>query len=143
VVEPVTLGAIVAALVARALNRAEDKVLDESAGGLGRLVSLLRRRLSEDSDREGSAALERLVVAPHSETLVRDFAVRLDERLDGDQEFRAELEACVNQARRTGIDVDEVSQVAMGQQIVQNVQVVDSQITVSYTAKPGGDGAAG
>jgi hypothetical protein len=141
--EPVTMGAIVAALVAKALSRADDRVADGGEAVLGRLVDVVRRRFSGANDREGTEALEHVEFAPDSPQLVGELAKLLDERVAGDPEFRGELEVLVKDARAAGIDVNAISQVAAGEQIVQNAQVEDSQITVTFGTKHGGHEVTG
>jgi hypothetical protein len=137
VVEPVTLGVIVAALVAKALDRAEDRVLDDGEGVLRRLVGALRERFSRADDQVGTTALERVADAPDSPTRVREFADLLDERAAADPVFHGELQALVEQARAAGIDVGSISQVALGDQDVQVAGLVDSEVNVTFGAQPG------
>jgi hypothetical protein len=141
--EPVTLGMIVAALVAKASSRAEGRVIDEGEAALARLVGVLRRRFSGADDQQGTEALEHVELAPDSPKLVGELAVLLNERAAGDPAFRGELEALVKDARAAGVDVNVVSQVATGEQIVQTAQVERSQITVTFGTKPDGLGTAG
>jgi hypothetical protein len=136
-VEPVTLGVIVAALVAKALDRAENKVIDDGEGVLRRLVGALRQRLSQEDDRAGRIALELVGDVPDSPSRVRELAVLLDERLAGDPVFRGELEALVEQARAAGVDVDSISQVAVGDQNVQAAGLVDSPVSVTFGSRLG------
>jgi len=135
-VEPVTLGVVVAALVARALGRAEDKAVDEGEGVLRRLVGALRQHFSGAGDQTGTAALERVEDAPDSPTSVRDLAMLLDDRAAGDAAFRGELEGLVEQARAAGVDVDSISQVAVGDQNVQAAGLIDSLVNVTFGARP-------
>jgi hypothetical protein len=141
--EPVTLGVIAAALVAKALSRAEGKALDEGEAALGRGVGALRRRFSGANDREGTKALELVELAPDSPKLVGELANLLDERAAGHPDFRGALEALVKDARAAGVDVNAVRQGATGEQIVQTAQVEGSQITVNFGTEPGGRGITG
>ena len=136
--EPVTLGVIVAALVAKASSRAEGTVIDEGEAALARLVGALRRRFSGAKDQEGTEALEHVELAPDSPKLVGELANLLDAHTADDPEFRVELEALVEDARAAGVNVNAVSQVAAGEQIVQTAQVEGSQITVTFGTKPSG-----
>lgn len=137
-VEPLTLGAIVAALAAKALERAEEKTVEEGEGVLRRLVEALRRRFSDGEEQAGAMALERLEDAPDSPGRQRDLAQLLDERADAVPELRRELEAMVIEARDAGVDVESVSQLAFGNQNVQSAGLVDSEVNVTFGARPGG-----
>jgi hypothetical protein len=134
-VEPVTLGVIVAALVAKALDRAEDRVLEDGQGVLRNLVGTLRERFSRADDQAASMALERVADAPDSPTRVRELAELLDERA-GDPEFRGELQALAEQARTAGVDVGSIIQAVMGDQNVQAAGLVDSEVNVTFGARP-------
>lgn len=127
-----TLGAIAAALIARALNRAEEKAVDESEGALRQLVEFVRGRLFGIDDEKGSAALERVKDAPDSPSRVEGLARLLDERADSEPEFRHELKTLVEEAQGAGVDVEGAVQSAFGSQIVQNSNVSDSEINIFF-----------
>jgi hypothetical protein len=129
-VEPVTLGAVVAALAAKALERAEGGVVDGGAGILRRLFDTLRERFSRAGDDGGTTALDRLAEAPDSPSRMRDLAALVDERSNASSELRRELEALVEEARSAGIDIDSISQVAIGKQNVQIAGSVNSDVSV-------------
>jgi hypothetical protein len=135
--EPVTLGVIAAALVAKALDRAEDRVVEDGEGVLRPLVGALRDRFSRADDQAGTTALERVEDAPDSPTRVRELAKLLDERAAGDPEFRGELLALVEQARTAGVKVGSIIQVVVGDQNVQNTGLVGSEVNVSFGARSG------
>lgn len=135
-VEPLTLGVIVAALVAKALDRAEDQAIEGGEGAIRRLVGLLRERFSGTQDEAASTALVKLEDVPDSPTLVRHLAEVVDQRADTDPGFRAELESLVREARSDGVDVDSIAQVAVGDQNVQSADLVDSDVNVSYGSPP-------
>ena len=136
--EPVslTLGAIVAALVAKAMDKSAERAVEGGAGVLGRLLGWLRDRFSGDKDEAGARALARVEDAPDSPSRVRELAGVLDERTGADGEFRAALEALVAEARSAGVDVGSITQTAWGNQNVQNAGVVDSEIHVTYGQPP-------
>jgi Spy/CpxP family protein refolding chaperone len=127
-----SLGAVVAALVAKAADRAEDGVVDAAATALSRLVNWVRTHLGGGSH----SPLERLTDAPDSPSRIRALAEEIDQRASGDDQFRKELQALVEQAQSAGVDVASVSQVAWGDQNVQNANVTGSDIRVSYGAQP-------
>ena len=124
-----TLGALAAALIAKALDRAEGKALDRGEGMLKKLVELVRGSSSSD---ECSAALDRLEKAPDSPSRVNELARQLDERVAADPEFGDELEALVEEAKAGSVDVQSIVQVAYGDQSPQLSNVSDSEINISY-----------
>lgn len=134
--EPVTLGVIVAALVAKALDRAEDHVVEDGEGVLRRVIGALRERFSRADDQAGKTALERVEDAPDSPTRVRELAILLDERAADDPALRSELQALVKQAHTAGVDIDSIVQVAVGDQNVQSAGLVGSDVNVSSGARP-------
>jgi hypothetical protein len=137
-VEPVTLGVIAAALVAKALDRAEDEAVDAGTGVLKRLVGLVRDRFSRDRDAPTTMAVSRVQDAPDSPSRVRELAVAIDGVAEADPAFRSELEGLVEEARHSGLVVGAIVQTAMGNQNVQSAGLVDSQVNVSY-GSPGRD----
>lgn len=137
-IEPLTLGAIVAALAARALERAEQKAVEEGEGALRRLVDTLKRRFSDREDEAGTIALERLEDAPDSLSRQRELARLLDRRAGEAADFRGELEALLAEARRAGLDVESISQTARGNQNVQSAGLLDSEVNVTFGSSGGG-----
>jgi len=135
-VEPVTLGVIVAALVAKALGRAEDRVVDDGESVLLRLVGALREHFSRADDPAGTTALERVEDAPDSQTRVRELGTLLDERAAGDPVLRVELQELVEQASTTGVAIGSIVQVAGGDQNQQIAGLIDSRVNVSFGAQP-------
>lgn len=137
VVDPVTLGAIVAALVAKASDKAVEAAVGGGAGALGRLVGWLRGRFSDDTTPEEAAALTKVEEVPHSATRVGELAAVVDRRA-ADPAFRAELEAMVEQVRTAGVDVGSIAQSASGDQNVQIAGVASSTITTTQGQPPPG-----
>lgn len=135
--EPVTLGVIAAALVAKALDRAEDRVVEDGEGVLRRLVGALRERFSRADDQAGMTALKRVADAPDNPTRERELAELLDERAAGDPVFHGELQALVKQARIAGVNVGSIIQVAVRDQGVQVAGLVGSKVNVTFGARPG------
>lgn len=132
--EPVslTLGAVVAAMVAKAVGKAEDQAVEEGAGALRRMVGWLRERFTGGGDEVGARALSRVEDAPDSPSRTRELAEVLDQRSDADAEFRAALERLVTEARVEGVDVGSITQTAWGNQNVQTSGVANSEINVTF-----------
>ena len=100
--EPVsmTLGAIAAAVFAKAQERAAERTVEGSETVLRRIVSRLKASCSAARDEAASSALELVERAPDSPLSVHALANALDDRAASDAEFRAELVAIVEDARR-------------------------------------------
>jgi hypothetical protein len=133
------LGAAVAALIAKALDRAGEKAVDQGEGAVRRLVELVRGRLSETDDEEGTKALERVEDAPDSPSRVEALARLLGERAKDNPELRRELAALVEEAEGSGIDVGGIVQATYGDQSPQLGVVSNSEVKISYGDK-GGEG---
>lgn len=132
--EPVslTLGAIAAALVAKATDKATERAVEGGEGALARLVGWLRRRFSDDDQHDDAhTALTRLEEVPDSPSRLQALAGVIDGRAEADPGFRAELEALVKQAHAAGMDVGTIVQTAWGDQNVQIGGVQGSSITVT------------
>jgi hypothetical protein len=130
VVDPGTLGAIVAALAANAFKRAQDKTLDEGEGILRHLASTLKRRLSGTGEEE--TALARLEDAPDSPTRIGALAELLDRHAATAPQFRSELEEMVEHARSEGVNIEKLSQTAVGCQNVQIGGLSGSEAKVNF-----------
>lgn len=139
-VEPVslTLGAIAAALVAKASDKAAERAVDEGAGALVRLVGWLRERFAADDATEAIAALAKVEDAPDSPSRVRELAAVLDCRVDDpdDPDFRVEMQALVDEAQAGGADVGSIAQSAWGNQNTQIAGVFGSTITTTHGQPP-------
>jgi hypothetical protein len=131
-VEPISLGVIAAALIAKALDRAEDGVLDATTRALSKLVGWVRGKFSGDA----SDALARVEDAPDSPKRLTALATTIDQRAQSDEGFRSELQALVRDAERDGVDVAAVTQQAWGNQNVQvaNASGADIQVTYGHPA---------
>jgi len=130
------LGAVAAALTAKAFDRAGEKTIDQGEAALRRLVEAVRGRLSKAGDEEGSKALERVEDAPDGIDRVEAFAHLLDERMKGNPEFRRELEALVEEVKRSGVDVGGVAQATYGGQSPQFGVISNSEIRITYGGGP-------
>ena len=135
-VEPVTLGVIVAALVAKALDRAEDEAVDSGVGILRRLVGTLRERFAGGRDADGTEKLERVADAPDSASRVGQLAELIDDRAAQSPELRLELEQLVKEAGDAGVDVKSIVQTATGNNNMQFADVADSVINVTQGPVP-------
>jgi hypothetical protein len=129
-VEPITLGVIAAALIAKALDRAEDDAVDRGVGVVRRGLTALRERFSRENDQEVQQALAQLAEASDSPNLMNSLGELLDERAKRSPELRAELEALVKDAENAGWDVGSITQIAIGDGNVQIADVNTSQINV-------------
>jgi hypothetical protein len=123
-----SLGAVVAALVAKAADRTEDGVLDAASRAVSRLVGWLRGRLGGGQE----SPLVRVEEAPDSAKRLSALAGEIDRVAQSDQGFRDELKALLREAQDAGVDVAAVSQVAWGNQNVQSANVTGSDIRVNY-----------
>jgi hypothetical protein len=126
----------VAALISKALDKAENAVVDEGTGVLQRLVGAVRQRFARTNNQAGEQALGQLEDAPDSPNRARDLGVLFDEAIANDPEFRAELEGLLDEARRAGVDVGSITQTATGDQNVQVAGANQSRIEVRYGSPP-------
>jgi len=136
VVEPVTVGVIAAALVAKALDRAEDDAVDAGEGALRRLIAFLRHRFSHDVEAATSTALARVEDAPDNLSQVQELAAAIDRVAELDPAFRSALEGLIAEGRRSGVDVGTIVQTAKGHQNVQIAGVADSEVHMSFGQPP-------
>jgi hypothetical protein len=134
--DPVTLGAIVALLVAKATDRTAGEVVDGGAEALGRLVGWLRGRFSDDGDEVGSAALAQVEEVPDSPSRINALAEVLNQRAKDVEGFRAALEDLVAKAESAGVNIGAIKQKASGCQVTQIGGVVNSDVRVSHSGPP-------
>jgi Sec-independent protein translocase protein TatA len=127
--EPVSLSIVVAALVAKALNRAEDETLDEAGSALGRLVGAVRRRLAGGTA-EDRAALAGVEIAPDSPKQVQRLTAALERQAE-DKDFQEELQRLVEETDAAGVPVGSIVQSAIGSDIVQIGNATSSTISVN------------
>lgn len=131
-----SLGALAASFVAKAVEHAGERTTDSAASVLGRLKDWLNERFSSSDNAVASTALQRVEDAPDSPSRLRDLAAVIDERAVNEPAFRGELEALVEDARRNGVDIGSISQVAWGNQNVQAAGITHSDISVTYAQPP-------
>ncbi len=115
-----------AALIAKALNRAEDGVIDGGVRAVRKAVQALRRRFATDAEAE--KALEDVVEVPDSEKRQAVLAELLEARAAQSVELREELRAIAEQIEAAGVVIGPVAQKAIGDGNVQNAGIVNSQI---------------
>src|SRR4051794_4417152 len=98
-VEPISLslGAIVAGLIAKASERASEEAVDAGDGALRRLVSAVRERFAHRGDEVVGQALASVAEVPDSPSRVRGLAELVDQRADTDAKLRRELEELIAQ----------------------------------------------
>lgn len=137
--EPIslTVGAVAAALVAKAQERAVDATADAGAGVLRALIERVRRRFVDACDGEGTRVLELVEQAPDSPRLTGRLAAAIDHHVTAEPAFAAELEQLIAQAKAGGVDIESISLVAWGDHNVQIAGVTGSQISISRRQPPG------
>ncbi len=138
-IEPISMGVIVAALFAKALNRAEDGVVDSGVEVARKAIEALRQRFSRDGDTEAERALESLAEVPDSERREKALATLLEERAGESAELREELKTIAGQIEGAGVHIGDITQEAEGEGIVQNAGNVNSQISVDQSPRQSHD----
>lgn len=135
--EPITLGTIIAALIAKSVSRAEKGAVETGAKVMRKALSAVRDWFSREDDKEGQQVLESLEGLPDSSVLTGALAGVLDERAARYPELCAQLEALKEEAQGAGVDVDSAVQVAIGDGNVQ-VEAHNSQVSVNQpsTTRP-------
>lgn len=96
----ITLGAIAAAAIAKAQERAAEGAVDAGEGVLRRLATALRGRFSATGDEAASEALELVERDPTRPSSVDALAGSIDDHARRDAEFRTQLAALVDAVRR-------------------------------------------
>lgn len=103
--EPVTNGAVVAALVMRAAERAGEKGVEIGWGAVTRLVERLRGRFRDRGDAEGEAALVRVQDPPAGERQLAALAAAIDRQAEQDATFAEELRDLLKEEGSGGVKV--------------------------------------
>jgi hypothetical protein len=129
------LGLIAAALIAKALDRTEDAVVDAGDSAIKRLFGLIRSRLTNGPDLPSGTTLARLEEAPDSPSRVRALAEAIDELAARDEGFKAELQGAIDEADRAGLQINQLTQSALGDANIQIAGVKDSTISVKHTSQ--------
>jgi hypothetical protein len=137
-VEPVslTVGAVVTALVLKGAEKAGEKATEDGLAAIGRLVDRVRGRFRDRADVAADAALARIEDPPVGSTQLAVLAAAVDRHAGEDTAFANDLRRLVQEAEAAGVEVRNVTQAAWGSQIVQNQDVKDSSITVTFGQPP-------
>jgi hypothetical protein len=128
------MGVVVAALIAKALNRAEDGAVEGVAKAASRALEALKRRFSGDPGAE--QALQRLTEEPGNRLREQSLAALLEERAAESAELREELQKIADQLQGAGVRIGDIEQVAEGDGNIQNAGNVNSQINVNQGPPP-------
>jgi hypothetical protein len=131
VVEPISVGVVVAALLAKALNRAEDGVVDGGFEVAQKAIERLRQRFSREGDTEAAKALENLVDVPGGEGREKSLAALLEERAARSTELGNELKAIIEQGEEAGMAIGSIEQVAEGDGNSQVGGISNSEININ------------
>jgi hypothetical protein len=126
-----TLGGIVAGLVAKVLDKGEGKAADQGWAALGRLVGAVRRRFREHGSDQDKQALTGVEDAPDSPRRLQALAAAVDRHAGADATWRAELRAQVEEAKSGGVDVGSLTQSAWGDHNIQIGGVSGSTISIT------------
>jgi hypothetical protein len=136
-----TLGGVVAGLVAKSVDVLSDRLVTGAANTLGRLVDRLRAQFDSHGDAEATRVLDELQAVPDSPSRLKIFADTVDGHLR-DMGFRADLEGLVAELGAAGANVEQLVQSAWGNHITQIGSVRDSEVNVTY-GRPTGAPAGG
>lgn len=126
--EPVSVGALVAALIAKALDRTEDKAVDGAFEVGEAAVEALRQRFIGDPEVEG--AIEGVVTAPGDPDRSHALGAVLAERASSREEVLAQLRSIAERIEATGVQVGKLVQLAEGNGNVQVGRVDRSVINI-------------
>lgn len=137
--EPVslTIGAVAAALVLKAAEKAGEQATQSGWAAVGKLVERVRRRFRDCGDADAEKALARVQDPPAGPSHLAALAAAVDRHAGEDAEFAAELQRLVQEAESAGIKVQQVTQTAWGSQISQIQDVTGSTVTVTFGRSQG------
>jgi hypothetical protein len=130
--DPVTIGAIVAALVSGAAGKLGEDAVDEGTGVVKKLVERLRERFTQLGETGTVATLEDAIERPESPSSQDALAAVVDRYVAADSGFREEVERFLKEAQSAKVDVKAVTQTAWGDQSVQVANVTGSPITFTF-----------
>ena len=137
--EPVslTLGAIVAALVVKAAEKAGETAVDAGTGVLGRLVTAVRYRFTTKNDAEGQAALARVEDPPVGDAQLAKLAAAIDAHAEDDA-WAQRLQQLVDDAEADStVDVKQVVQRIYGDSNIAVADVANSAISIDQRPATG------
>jgi hypothetical protein len=126
----ITIGAAVAALLAKAWERTLDATADAGQATLQRLADRVRQRFAQESDDHALRALELVEQVPDSELLTGRLAGAIDHHAGIDPEFASELETLVSETKAAGVYVGQIKQTVMGNHNIQIGNATGSQINL-------------
>lgn len=137
--EPVslTIGAVVAALVVKAAEKAGEQATQSGWAAVGELVARVQRRFRDRGDADAEKALARVQDPPAGPSHLAALATAVDRHASDDAGFAAELQRLVQQAESAGIKLQQLTQTAWGSQISQIQDVTGSTVTVSFGRSQG------
>lgn len=108
------MGEISAALVARSAQDRTQRPPDQDMQSLDRLMGWLRRLVAADDPTVGAHALARVEEAPLSYARLHELAFILNRRATSDIGFRSDLEALIEHARASNLDIDSIIRLTWG-----------------------------
>jgi len=109
-----SLGEIGAALVARHAQDRTPLTLDQDVQALDRLVGWLRRLVAADDPATVAVVLARVEEAPRGHAHLHELALALNRRATSDIGFRSDLEALIDHARASTLDIDSITRGTWG-----------------------------
>ena len=138
VVDPVTLsiGALAVAFVVKAVDKAGENVGEGLPATVGKIRDWLREQFSRKNEEASATALALVEAAPDSPSSLQALAGLIDCQAETDSVFKTELQELIAQAQTSGVDMDPVSQIAQGIDIVQIAHTKNSTVTVTQGGTP-------
>ena len=136
--EPMTIGVLVATLLAKTLDRAETGLIDGAMQVAQKALETLRKRFRGDS--EATKALEALAQTPDSKRREKALADLLEARAAHSPELLDELKTIVNEAETAGMTIGSIEQIIEGDGNVQIGGAQDSHIIIKTDISPEAEG---
>jgi len=116
-----TLGSVLAAVIARAQDRVAEGAVAGAEGVVGRVTGWLRATFK--GDERADSALQLVERAPDSDSAVQGLAAVLDARARDDAEFAQRLASFVEEAQRDLIAGGFVTQVTGNAQVGKIINI--------------------
>ena len=136
--DPITIGAAVAGLIAKALGRAEDGVVDSAVKVAKGALAKLRQHFAGDTEVE--KALAEVEKRPKSGGREMVLAEILESRAADSPGVLEELKSILAEAKAAGVTIGPIKQIAVGTDIDQVSGLVNSTVTINKgTRPPAGD----
>lgn len=132
-----TLGGLVAGLIAHAFDSAGGELGSAAAGLASGFVDRLQAHFKSVDDDEAVAVLTRVVDPPVGPAQLEKLAGVLDTYAEQDLGFGRDLEALVRESEAAGLDIGAVSQVAWGNNNLQITGVTRSSINLNQNPSAG------